>query len=101
MGWNVMVRQEATNENGDSIYTNLTGVICPWTEKQERYFWVIEFDRQVDPDSNVDIEELAEIINYTYRSQYPFIRGFRHHIFCKNPLQKMRQTMRRKITAKL
>ncbi|KAF1781004.1 Zinc finger, SWIM-type [Phytophthora cactorum] len=53
---------------------NITGVIRPSEERDEKYFWVVEFDHGAVPDAELDIQELAEILNYTYRAKYDFIQ---------------------------
>ncbi|KAG6945062.1 hypothetical protein JG687_00017511 [Phytophthora cactorum] len=60
---------------------NITGVIRPSEERDEKYFWVVEFDHGAVPDAELDIKELAEILNYTYRAKYDFIVDmvFKHH----------------------
>ncbi|KAE9039990.1 hypothetical protein PR001_g7279 [Phytophthora rubi] len=69
-----MIRKEEISEVSEVIYKNMTGVIRPWSEEQEKYYWIVEFDRQAAPDAKLDIVELAEVFNYTYRSRYFFVK---------------------------
>ncbi|KAG6954818.1 hypothetical protein JG688_00012170 [Phytophthora aleatoria] len=69
--WYVLIRRESLGGSGAK---NFTGVIRPWEEGDEKYFWVVGFDHGAAPDAELDIEELAEILNYTYPEKYDFIQ---------------------------
>ncbi|KAF1784242.1 hypothetical protein GQ600_24236 [Phytophthora cactorum] len=69
--WYVLIRRESLGGSGAK---NFTGVIRPWEEGDEKYFWVVGFDHGATPDAELDIEELAEILNYTYLEKYDFIQ---------------------------
>ncbi|KAE9137202.1 hypothetical protein PF007_g1866 [Phytophthora fragariae] len=77
IGWKVLTKHDTTDSRGDTTTRQRTGVIRPWVEEEERYYWEIELDRRADeasvPDVKVDIQQLAEVINFTYRARYPFV----------------------------
>jgi len=70
--WKVLVPLEV--EDGEEVYKkHFEGIVQPWFEKEGKYFWEIEL---TDEDFSVeafDIQELAEVLNFTARSGYQFV----------------------------
>ncbi|KAG6964341.1 hypothetical protein JG688_00007752, partial [Phytophthora aleatoria] len=77
IGWKVLTTYQVTSPNDDVSVKQRTGVIRPWIEEEEKYFWEIEFDRRANespiPDAKLDITQLAEVINFTRRARYPLL----------------------------